>query len=153
MSLIEYAFETTRVAVNLIYNGVMERYPNIKWILAHAGSTLPVAHSRYGSTRCKGDDKQMPPFLDRVPKGFVPYLKQFYYDTAIAGTLSTMSALVATADPSHIFYGSDWPYVPKPYIAEQVINLRQMAPFAGRRLAAMERENALGSFRRLAETR
>jgi predicted TIM-barrel fold metal-dependent hydrolase len=147
-SLIEYTFETTRVACNLIYNGVMERYPNIKWILAHAGGTLPYVPMRLAAVQ--GEDKQHPSFLDRIPKGFLPYLKQFYYDTAIAGTLSTMSALVATADPSHIFYGSDWPYVPKPYIAEQVINLREMAPFAGRRLAAMERYNALALFKGLA---
>lgn len=146
-SLVEYTFETTRVACYLIYNNFMERYPNIKWILAHAGGTLPYLTMRLAAVQ--GEDKQKPSFLERVPKGFVPYLSQFYYDTAIAGTRSTMSALMETADPSHVFYGSDWPYVPKPYIAEQVINLRQMQPFAGRRLAAMERTNAIAAFTRL----
>ena len=34
--LIDYPFETTRVATNLIMNGVMERFPDIRFILSHA---------------------------------------------------------------------------------------------------------------------
>ncbi|MPZ55426.1 MAG: amidohydrolase family protein [Rhizobiales bacterium] len=45
-AFIEYAFETTRVATNLIYHEFMGRYPNIKWILAHAGGALPYLSMR-----------------------------------------------------------------------------------------------------------
>ena len=40
-SIIEYTFETTRIAAFLIYNEFMRKYPRIKWILAHAGGCLP----------------------------------------------------------------------------------------------------------------
>ena len=50
--LIDYPFETTRVAVNLILQGVVQRYPNIKFILSHSGGTLPfLAHRTRSSTR------------------------------------------------------------------------------------------------------
>jgi len=38
---VEFLCDTTRAAVNLIFSGTMERYPQIKWILAHAGGFLP----------------------------------------------------------------------------------------------------------------
>ena len=74
---IEYTFETTRVAANLIYHGIMARYPNIKWIFAHAGGTLPYLTMRLRLmdefevgrkppfSFCRSDK----PFIERVPDG------------------------------------------------------------------------------------
>ena len=39
--LSEFTFNTTRAATNLILSGTVERYSNIKFILAHSGGTLP----------------------------------------------------------------------------------------------------------------
>ena len=39
--MIEYPFDTTRAAVNLLFSGALERFANIKFILSHAGGTLP----------------------------------------------------------------------------------------------------------------
>ncbi len=146
--LIEYTFETTRVAVNLIYNEVMKRYPNIKWILPHAGGALPYLPLRLEVLQ--GDDTQKPTFLERVPEGYLPYLERFYYDVATSGAAGPIFALTAITDSSHIFYGSDWPYVPKKYIVEQVVRMKQMPQFACDRWPAMERENALHHFKRFA---
>jgi predicted TIM-barrel fold metal-dependent hydrolase len=44
--LIDYPFETTRVAVNLIFQGVVERYPNIRFILSHAGGVTTTRTER-----------------------------------------------------------------------------------------------------------
>jgi hypothetical protein len=57
---IEYAFDTTRVAANLLYNEVLRDFPNIRWILAHAGGTFP-----YLATRLRLMDEletHQPPF-------------------------------------------------------------------------------------------
>lgn len=37
----EFTFDTTRAAFNLAHTGSLERYPNIQWILSHAGGTVP----------------------------------------------------------------------------------------------------------------
>ena len=37
----EFTFNTTRAATNLVLSGTMERYDQLKFILAHAGGTLP----------------------------------------------------------------------------------------------------------------
>lgn len=145
---VEYPFETTRVAANLIYNGVLRRYPRIRWILAHAGGTLP-----YLSTRLRlmeESDKNTPPFAERVPEGVTPFIGQFYFDVALSGGIAPMAALTAVADPSRILYGTDWPYVDRDFVNEQAENLVAMPQFGGERLAKMERENALALFSRFA---
>src|SRR4029079_6569970 len=90
-SFIEYAFETTRVAANLIYHGIMRDYPNIKWILAHAGGALPFLSMRLRLMEELEVGRAPPfpfsgagaPFIERVPEGVVPYLDRFYFDTAL----------------------------------------------------------------------
>jgi predicted TIM-barrel fold metal-dependent hydrolase len=145
---IEYPFETTRVAANLIYNGVIARYPNIKWIMAHAGGALP-----YLSVRLRlmeESDRGVPSFIERVPEGVAPYLKDLYFDVAIAGGAAPMAALTEMADPSHIFYGSDWPYLEREFVTDQISSLVNLPQFTGERLEPMEWRNAAQLFGRFA---
>jgi predicted TIM-barrel fold metal-dependent hydrolase len=145
---VEYPFETTRVAANLIYNGIMARYPGIRWVLAHAGGALP-----YLSVRLRlmeESDKAAPPFIERVPEGVAPYLKAFYFDVAIAGGAAPMAALMEIADPSHILYGSDWPYLGRDYIGDQLASLVRLPQFQGAGLRPLEWRNAATVFRRFA---
>ena len=37
----EFTFDTTRCVTNLLYSGTLERYPSIRYILSHAGGTVP----------------------------------------------------------------------------------------------------------------
>ena len=39
--MMEYLFDTTRAAANLLLSGAIERFPRIRFILAHAGGVLP----------------------------------------------------------------------------------------------------------------
>jgi predicted TIM-barrel fold metal-dependent hydrolase len=157
-AFVEYAFETTRVAANLIYNEIMMRYPNIKWILAHAGGTLPFLSMRLRLMDefevgrkppfpfCRADK----PFIERVPGGVTPYLDAFYFDTALSGARAPMAALTEVARPERIMYGSDWPFVQRAFVEAQNENLRAMPYFTGDRFAKMERENAARLFKRFA---
>src|SRR5262245_10533483 len=40
-AMVEYVFETTRAVANLLVSGALEKFPNISWILSHAGGTVP----------------------------------------------------------------------------------------------------------------
>ncbi len=42
----EYPFDTTRAFMSLLFNGVFERHPNIRWQFAHGGGTLPMLRAR-----------------------------------------------------------------------------------------------------------
>jgi 6-methylsalicylate decarboxylase len=146
---VEYPFETTRVGANLIYNGIMARYPRIKWILAHAGGALP-----YLSVRLRlmqESDKNSPRFVERHPEGVAPYLTSFYFDVALAGGAAPMAALTQMADPSHILYGSDWPYLERSFVTDQRDSLLSLPQFQGDRLAPMAWRNAAQLFPRFAK--
>ncbi len=49
--------ETTIAVSRLILSGVLDRYPNLKVLVAHAGGTLPWLHGRIDS--CVGYEAQL----------------------------------------------------------------------------------------------
>jgi len=105
--LVDYVFDTTRAAVNLVLNGVIGRYPDVKVILSHGGGFLPYAAYRFvGLTATVIDPSRT---ADNLLRDF----KRFYFDTALAASPTALPALLAFAEPGHVLYGSDWPFAPK----------------------------------------
>jgi len=49
-AMLDVCFDTTRTAFSLIVNGVTKRYPDIRFVLAHAGGTVPYLAARAGMT-------------------------------------------------------------------------------------------------------
>ena len=47
--MLEFMFESTRAVTNLMLSGTLDRFPDIKLIVPHAGSALPVLAERIGS--------------------------------------------------------------------------------------------------------
>ena len=45
--IVDYPFDTTRTAVQLVLNGVVARSPRVKIILSHAGGFVPYAAHRF----------------------------------------------------------------------------------------------------------
>jgi len=138
--LIDYPFETTRVATNLIFNGVMERLPNIKWLLSHAGGALPMLAHRISIF-----DKRNA-FKDNYPRGALHYIRQFYYDTALSGAQAPLDALLAFADPQRILFGTDYPYVAAEVAAAETRGFEAYGGFSAETRAAVEHGNAATLF-------
>lgn len=76
--LIEFLCDTTRAALNLILTGTLERYPNIRWILAHAGGFVPYVAWRLSLANL------MPDCMSQAPAGMLSYIRRFYFDTALS---------------------------------------------------------------------
>jgi predicted TIM-barrel fold metal-dependent hydrolase len=134
--LIDYPFETTRVAVNLIFNGVTERYPDIKFILSHSGGTLPfLAH------RVAIFDKSTP-FQDNYPDGALAYVKRFWFDTALSGDAVPLAGLTGVADPSRILFGTDYPYISPNVVTAETDGFDAWDGFTETQRAGVNRGNA-----------
>src|SRR5262245_31368705 len=44
--IVEFVADTTRCVTNLLYSGTLERYPSIRYIVSHAGGTVPYIAAR-----------------------------------------------------------------------------------------------------------
>ncbi|WP_220813535.1 amidohydrolase family protein [Pseudomonas paralcaligenes] len=110
--LIEFLCDTTRAAINLILSGTQEKYPNTRWVLAHAGGFLPFVAGRLGTVN-------IPDLQRHAPQGVQYYIERFYFDTALSPSRYSMVALKELVDPSHILFGSDFPFAPAPASALQ----------------------------------
>ncbi len=55
--VVEFDFDTTRTVVSLLFNGVLTRCPDVKWIINHSGAAIPTLAGR---------------IKDRVPGPAVP---------------------------------------------------------------------------------
>ena len=104
----EFVFDTSRAIANLIWTGVAEKYPNIKFIFSHAGGTAPFLAWRWSLL------EQVPQTKTNFPKGFLHYLQNFYYDTALSGGEQALSALTKLVPSDRILFGSDFPFAPPP---------------------------------------
>ena len=103
----DFLLDTTRAAVRLAGSGTLERCPNVKIILSHAGGFVPYAAYRMALAASPKRD-----LADGVAQ-----LRKFWFDTALSGSPSALPSLLAFAAPGHVLYGSDWPFAPEPIIA------------------------------------
>lgn len=102
--LFEFTFDTTRAFVNLMYLGVFRNFPNIRWVFAHAGGTLPYLAFRMSL----GAFNEF--VADNVPDGPPAYYARAYYDTALSYAPASLAALREVAPLDHVAFGSDWPF-------------------------------------------
>jgi predicted TIM-barrel fold metal-dependent hydrolase len=142
-SLIEFVFDTTRAITNLIYSGTLESCPDIKFIISHAGGTVPYLAWRISLLQYK------PGMKKKAPKGAINYLKRLYYDTALSATPYALRSLQELVDPSQILFGSDYPFAPDLLTSVSVKGLKNYEGFGEQALKAIDHGNALKLFPRL----
>ncbi len=99
----DFLLSTVRAATNLVYKGATRRYPEVKFILTHAGGFIPYAIQRLSRLLASMD-------ATRSQEDFLREYQKFYFDVALASDPVAISGLLAFADPSHVLYGSDFPF-------------------------------------------
>jgi predicted TIM-barrel fold metal-dependent hydrolase len=139
----EFVFDTTRAAINLVWSGTLERRPNLRIILSHAGGTTPYLVGRISLLSA------LPQMRERAPKGAAHYLAQLYYDTALSAVPNALRSLQEIAAPDKILFGSDFPFAPEPIAKASIEGLARYDGFDAAARARIERENALALFPRL----
>lgn len=84
-AMVDVCFDTTRTAFSLMVNGVTKNYPNVRFILAHAGGAVPYMAARVGfvSTLTANLGGAAPAIADGVDwvSSFVPRLKEAMPET------------------------------------------------------------------------
>ncbi len=95
--VLEFPFETTRAVTNMLYKGIFWRYPKIRWLLPHAGGTIPFLSHRAGLLA-----------LQLNPRNSA--FSSLFFDTALSAAPASMAATKEITPTSHILFGSDFPY-------------------------------------------
>ena len=102
-----FPFETTMAISRLILSGAFDRHPNLKFLLAHAGGTLPFLAGRLDS--CVQGDHEM---CDKLEKNPSDYMKSnFYYDSVIY-TTPALKSVCDLVGSDKLMYGTDNPFFP-----------------------------------------
>jgi predicted TIM-barrel fold metal-dependent hydrolase len=135
----DFLLDTTRAAYLLVRNGIRTRYPNIRFILSHAGGFVPYAAHRM-ALAITGETGRSP--LDSLDD-----FAAFYFDTALSSSPAALPSLLAFARPGHVTYGSDWPFAP--VAAGHYFSAGLETGVDGATLNAINRNNALALFPRL----
>jgi 6-methylsalicylate decarboxylase len=143
--MMEYLFDTTRAAANLLLSGALDRFPRIRFILAHAGGVLPYFSWRLSVAPMI--DPRLPQWSrERILEG----LRRFWYDIALSPGAQTMGALKTVAAPERIVFGSDWPFANARVVAEALKSHAEPGLHSAAELSAIDRSNALALFPQLA---
>jgi len=104
MPLVGFLFDTTLAAASLVFAGVAERFPRIRWALCHLGGAIPYLAERldrgfHAFRDCRAH-------IDRPPSA---YLREFYYDT-VNFNQGALRLAIEFAGADHILAGSDYPH-------------------------------------------
>lgn len=140
----DFLLDTTRAAYLLVRNGIRRKYPNIKFILSHAGGFVPFASHRM-AVSIMGD-------TGRSPADVLDDFSSFYFDTALSSSAAALPTLLAFAKPGHITFGSDFPFAPLAAGKLFAAGLETYSDLDSHTRQAIEHRNAQAIFPRLAKT-
>jgi aminocarboxymuconate-semialdehyde decarboxylase len=103
--LVAFPFDTTLAVARMCYDGLLRDFPDIRWIVAHAGGAIPYLMERLDNgfrdfAECRAK-------IDELPSVF---LKRLTYDTVTFSphTLRLVRDLVGA---DHMVMGSDYPHL------------------------------------------
>lgn len=120
LAMYEYPAETSRAVVNMLARNVLVRYPNLKVVVPHCGSFLPLALPRMKSI--------LPAMVKQgymQPIDWESNLSRLYFDLAGRPTIEVLRSLLTITTPDHILYGSDYPYLPDAVLKDNLHKLKQ----------------------------
>ena len=120
LAMYEYPAETTRAVVNMLSRNVLVRYLNLKIIVPHCGSFLPLALPRMKSI--------LPAMVAQgymQPIDWEANLSRLYFDLAGNPTPEVLHSLLTLTTPDHVLYGSDYPYLPDAVLKANLQRLQQ----------------------------
>ena len=96
--------ETTLAVHRLIFDGVMERYPSLRVLLAHGGGYLPAYSGRIDHVWGAREDGRA-----GLPNPPTSYLKKMWLDTVVF-TPHQLKYLIEQYGTDRIVMGTDYPY-------------------------------------------
>jgi len=103
-NIIGNPLESTLAVAHLIFGGVLDRHPKLKFCVAHGGGYITHYHARMDhGWKARPDARTV---LKKKPSS---YLKKFYYDT-ITFDAGLLENLIERVGAKQVMLGSDYPF-------------------------------------------
>jgi aminocarboxymuconate-semialdehyde decarboxylase len=104
LNIIGNPLDTTVGVHHLIFDGVLERFPDLKFVLSHGGAFASHYFARmdhaYGAR---------PDCRDKIHQKPSTYLRKFYFDTLVF-SIEQLDFLIRTFGVDHVLIGTDYPF-------------------------------------------
>jgi aminocarboxymuconate-semialdehyde decarboxylase len=151
---VDTALETSRSVMSLLHGGVLESFPNIRFILSHTGGMTAALAHRIAVGRHQEDAQDV---LDRgsptksAPpesvKHHLQLLAQLYVDSITPSEGVAYRTAELLVGINHILLGTDYALMPRLLVPRVIAKVKRGFPAEAVRM--IERSNALALFPRL----
>jgi len=105
-----WLYETSIAMSRLIYSGILERYPNLKIIVHHAGAMIPFLEKRIINIQDTDERLRRGDTKLGLTKAPIEYYEMFYVDTALYGCTPGLMCAYEFFGANHMLFGSDMPF-------------------------------------------
>lgn len=134
-SVYEYPFDTTRAVIDFVLQDKVSRWPDIRWIMPHAGGTIPfLAHRISVSGRWGSIPQSEETILDT--------LKSFYYDLTLNNADVNYRFLKDFVGVDHLLFGSDYPPCNESLLADDLRTMKATQVFSENEKEQIYHKNA-----------
>jgi aminocarboxymuconate-semialdehyde decarboxylase len=100
-----FTTETTLCFARMMFEGFLDRYPQLELIACHGGGTLPYLAARFDRVWEKMSGASRP--SKDAPSHYIKH--RLYYDSIVYDQ-ETLAHLVSYVDADRVMYGSDYPF-------------------------------------------
>lgn len=125
--------ETAVFMSRIVFSGLFDRLPDLKFLTHHGGGTIPQLAGRvaggWDQLGARTPEKEGELVAHQLQRRPLDYFKLFYADTALFGAPHAISSSLAFFGPDHILFASDSPFDPEKgpgYIRTTIADLESL---------------------------
>jgi aminocarboxymuconate-semialdehyde decarboxylase len=108
IGMFDWPHETSVAMARLAFSGLLEKYPNLKFVTHHGGGTVPYLEGRMVEFSARPMAEE--PRYAGLARPRVEYLKMFYADTATYGGVAGLTCAYRFFEAGHLLFGTDMPF-------------------------------------------
>jgi len=110
-SIFGWPYDTTAAMIRLVFAGIFEKFPTIKFITHHCGGMVPYFSDRLLAHYNNGLQRIGSEYFPGLTKHPIEYLKMFYADTALDGNSNySLECGLAFFGEDNVLFATDMPY-------------------------------------------
>ncbi len=113
-----YPYETSAAMSRIVFSGLLDKFPNLKFITHHMGGIVPFQEGRVGAgwaqLGSRTSDEDYSKLLRSLKRPHEEYFKMFYGDTALFGGRAGTVCGVDYFGADHVVFATDMPFDPQP---------------------------------------